>query len=55
MAMMTLTAKDVLPEDGASGTLVGRVFLPQVGGPAVAAVRNDGLFDAFGGDDDTQH
>jgi fumarylacetoacetate (FAA) hydrolase family protein len=45
MAMMTLTAKDVLPEDGASGTLVGRVFLPQVGGPAVAAVRNDGLFD----------
>ena len=44
-AMMTLTAKDVLPEDGASGTLVGRVWLPQVGGPAVAAVRNDGLFD----------
>jgi fumarylacetoacetate (FAA) hydrolase family protein len=43
--MMTLTAKDVLPEDGASGTLVGRVWLPQVGGPAVAAVRNDGLFD----------
>ena len=43
--MITLTGKDVLPDDGASGTLVGRVFLPQVGGPAVAAVRNDGLFD----------
>ena len=43
--MITLTAKDVLPEDGASGTLVGRVFLPQLGGPAVAAVRSDGLFD----------
>jgi fumarylacetoacetate (FAA) hydrolase family protein len=45
MTMITLTGKDVLPDDGASGTLVGRVFLPQVGGPAVAAVRNDGLFD----------
>jgi fumarylacetoacetate (FAA) hydrolase family protein len=43
--MITLTEKDVLPEDGASGTLVGRVWLPQVAGPAVAAVRNDGLFD----------
>ena len=45
MTMITLTEKDVLPEDGASGTLVGRVWLPQVGGPAVVAVRNDGLFD----------
>jgi fumarylacetoacetate (FAA) hydrolase family protein len=45
MTMITLTEKDVLPEDGASGTLVGRVWLPQVAGPAVAAVRNDGLFD----------
>jgi fumarylacetoacetate (FAA) hydrolase family protein len=45
MTMITLTEKDILPEDGASGTLVGRVWLPQVGGPAVAAVRNDGLFD----------
>ena len=43
--MLTLTEKDILPEDGASGTLVGRVWLPHVGGPAVAAVRNDGLFD----------
>jgi fumarylacetoacetate (FAA) hydrolase family protein len=45
MTMITLTEKNVLPEDGASGTLVGRVWLPQVAGPAVAAVRNDGLFD----------
>ncbi len=43
--MIMLTGKDVLPDDGASGTLVGRVWLPQVGGPAVVAVRNDGLFD----------
>jgi fumarylacetoacetate (FAA) hydrolase family protein len=45
MTMLTLTEKDILPEDGASGTLVGRVWLPHVGGPAVAAVRSDGLFD----------
>ena len=43
--MITLTAKDVLPEDGTRGTLVGRVWLPQVQGPAVAAIRNDGVFD----------
>ena len=43
--MITLTAKDVLPEDGTRGTLVGRVFLPEVGGPAVVAVRDDGVFD----------
>jgi fumarylacetoacetate (FAA) hydrolase family protein len=45
MAMITLTEKDVLPEDGVSGTLAGRVWLPQVGGPAVVAVRDQGLFD----------
>jgi fumarylacetoacetate (FAA) hydrolase family protein len=43
--MITLSAKDVLPEDGTSGTLVGRVFLPQSQGPAVVAVRDDGVFD----------
>ncbi|MBR0694455.1 fumarylacetoacetate hydrolase family protein [Bradyrhizobium lablabi] len=43
--MITLTPGDVLPEDGAAGTLVGRVWLPQAGGPAVVAVRNDGVFD----------
>ena len=41
--MITLTAKDVLPEDGTRGALVGRVWLPQ--GPAVAAIRGDGVFD----------
>ncbi|GLR84335.1 fumarylacetoacetate hydrolase family protein [Bradyrhizobium iriomotense] len=44
-ARMTLTATDVLPEDGTRGTLVGRVWLPQVNGPAVVAVRSDGVFD----------
>jgi fumarylacetoacetate (FAA) hydrolase family protein len=43
--MITLTAKDVLPEDGTRGTLVGRVFLPDAGGPAVVVVRDDGVFD----------
>jgi fumarylacetoacetate (FAA) hydrolase family protein len=43
--VITLSAKEVLPEDGTSGTLVGRVFLPQPQGPAVVAVRNDGVFD----------
>jgi fumarylacetoacetate (FAA) hydrolase family protein len=45
MTMITLTEKNVLPEDGVSGTLAGRAWLPQVGGPAVVAVRDQGLFD----------
>src|SRR5437016_2156399 len=43
--MITLTAKDVLPDGGTSGTLVGRVWMPDIAGPAVVAVRNDGVFD----------
>jgi fumarylacetoacetate (FAA) hydrolase family protein len=43
--MITLTANDVLPDDGTSGTLVGRVWLPQLQGPAVVAIRGDGVFD----------
>jgi fumarylacetoacetate (FAA) hydrolase family protein len=43
--MIALTAKDVLPQDGTSGSLVGRVWLPDVAGPAVVAVRSDGVFD----------
>ena len=43
--MITLSARDVLPEDGTRGTLVGRVFLPQARGPAVVAVRDDSVFD----------
>jgi fumarylacetoacetate (FAA) hydrolase family protein len=43
--MMTLTAKDLLPEDGTSGTLAGRVWLPLAQGPDVAAIRSDGVFD----------
>jgi fumarylacetoacetate (FAA) hydrolase family protein len=43
--MITLTAKDVLPEDGTRGTLVGRIFLPAAGGPAVVVLRDGGVFD----------
>ncbi len=34
-----------LPEDGTRGALAGRVWLPEVAGPAVVAVRADGLYD----------
>jgi fumarylacetoacetate (FAA) hydrolase family protein len=44
-AMITLTANDVLPDDGTRGTLVGRAWLPHAGGPAVVVVRADGVFD----------
>ncbi len=43
--MITLTARDLLPEDGTRGTLAGRVWLPEAAGPAVVAVRGDGVFD----------
>lgn len=43
--MITLTAQDLLPEDGTKGALVGRVWLPQPGGPAVVAIRDEGVFD----------
>ena len=42
---MELAAKDVLPEDGSQGMLVGRVFLPRVDGPAVVVIRDGGMFD----------
>jgi fumarylacetoacetate (FAA) hydrolase family protein len=43
--MITLTAGSVLPDDGTTGTLVGRVWLPRAEGPAVVAVRADGVYD----------
>jgi fumarylacetoacetate (FAA) hydrolase family protein len=43
--MITLTSASVLPDDGTTGTLAGRVWLPQAEGPAVVAVRANGVFD----------
>jgi fumarylacetoacetate (FAA) hydrolase family protein len=44
-----LGAKETLPADSPSGTLVGRAWLPPTGatpgGPAVVVVRADGVFD----------
>jgi fumarylacetoacetate (FAA) hydrolase family protein len=47
--MITLTAKDLLPDDGTSGTLVGRAWLPRLNGPTVVAVRDGGVFDVAAG------
>jgi fumarylacetoacetate (FAA) hydrolase family protein len=43
--MKPLNAASILPDDGTKGTLVGRVWLPQAKGPAVVAVRADGVYD----------
>jgi fumarylacetoacetate (FAA) hydrolase family protein len=43
--MITLTANELLPDDGTKGALVGRVWRPDVAGPAVVAVRPEGVFD----------
>ncbi len=40
-----LSETEILPRDGFAGALAARVFRPDLGGPAVAAVRADGVFD----------
>ncbi|SEJ68126.1 fumarylacetoacetate hydrolase family protein [Paraburkholderia diazotrophica] len=46
---LVLNIKDTLPDDGFTGTLVGRAWLPPTdttpGGPAVVVLRADGVFD----------
>jgi fumarylacetoacetate (FAA) hydrolase family protein len=41
----TLDPARILPDDGYAGTLVGRAWLPNEGGPAVVLVREDGIWD----------
>jgi len=41
----SMTPSATLPRDGTAGTLVGRVWLPDAGGPSVVAVRGDGVYD----------
>ncbi len=41
----SLDASTTLPRDGTDGALVGRVWRPDLGGPAVVAVREAGVFD----------
>jgi fumarylacetoacetate (FAA) hydrolase family protein len=45
MTPVVLAQELILPEDAFVGALVGRVWLPDVGGPSVVAVRADGVFD----------
>jgi fumarylacetoacetate (FAA) hydrolase family protein len=45
MTKLHLDPATTLPADGAAGTLVGRTWLPDADGPAVVAVRADGLHD----------
>jgi fumarylacetoacetate (FAA) hydrolase family protein len=40
-----MTPQATLPKDGTHGALGGRVWLPDVNGPAVVAVRADGVYD----------
>jgi fumarylacetoacetate (FAA) hydrolase family protein len=40
-----MTPAATLPSDGTKGVLAGRVWLPGAGGPAIAAVRADGVYD----------
>jgi fumarylacetoacetate (FAA) hydrolase family protein len=40
-----MTPVATLPRDGTAGALAGRVWLPAAGGPAIAAVRADGVYD----------
>jgi fumarylacetoacetate (FAA) hydrolase family protein len=46
MAELSPDPASCLPDDGTAGTLIGRCWLPGTGaGPAVVAVRSDGVFD----------
>src|SRR5437879_3515367 len=40
-----MTPDATLPSDGTQGALVARAWLPDAGGPAIAAVRADGVYD----------
>jgi fumarylacetoacetate (FAA) hydrolase family protein len=46
--MQTTDIHSLLPEDGTTGILVGRVWDPVAGGPTVVAVREDGVVDLSG-------
>src|SRR5437763_1511967 len=41
---MNLDPRSTLPADSTAGTLVGRVWRPELDGPSVVAIRADGVF-----------
>ena len=45
MPGLNLDEHNTLPADGYAGALAGRVWRPDLGGPSVAAVRAEGVFD----------
>ena len=45
MATLDLSEETTLPADRYAGALAARVWRPDVDGPSVAAVREDGVFD----------
>ena len=48
MPSLALSEETTLPGDGFAGALAARIWRPDVGGPSVAAVRVDGVFDVSG-------
>jgi fumarylacetoacetate (FAA) hydrolase family protein len=42
---LILSVNSTLPTDSTAGTLVGRVWRPELAGPSVVAIRHDGVFD----------
>jgi fumarylacetoacetate (FAA) hydrolase family protein len=42
---LAIDITSTLPADSTSGTLVGRVWRPELGGPSVVVIRQDGVFD----------
>jgi fumarylacetoacetate (FAA) hydrolase family protein len=42
---MQIDVTSTLPTDSTAGTLVGRVWRPELAGPSVVAIRPDGVFD----------
>jgi fumarylacetoacetate (FAA) hydrolase family protein len=43
--MISQNAATMLPDDGFTGTLVGRAWLPAAAGPSVVAIRSGGVYD----------
>jgi len=48
MADLSVALLSVLPQDGTGGALGARVWLPSAEGPAVVAIRAEGVFDVSG-------
>ena len=45
MSTLELSEETTLPADRYAGALAARVWRPDVNGPSIAAVREDGVFD----------